>query len=92
MDAIVGGVRLDALKRGVSDHIPKLCDGGPCPLHSRSRHHMLGWEQWHGRRTNLTVRVCPHAAYHPDPDDIRWSHPELAAHAQECDGCCRPPG
>lgn len=91
MDAIVGGVRLDSLEPGVSDHVPKLCDGGPCPLHSTTRHHMRDWAQWHGTRMNLTVRVCPHGAYHPDPDDPRWPPHARREHAGECDGCCAAP-
>ena len=89
--AIVGGQRLDALTRGVADHTPQQCDGTTCPLHARSEHHMLAWPQWHGRRVNLTVRECPHGALHPDPDDVRWARRDLAAHADECDGCCAAP-
>lgn len=91
-DAVVGGVLLDALRPGVSQHTGPQCDGGPCPAHNQSRHHMLGWPQFHGKAMNLTVRECRHGRLHPDPDDPRWSRPDAAAHAAECDGCCRREG
>ena len=88
-DVVVGGVTLDAVRPGVSDHLTKHCDGGPCPLHDQTAHHMRSWPQLHGRVMNLTVRECPHGALHPDPDDLRWGRPAEHAHAAECDGCCR---
>ena len=77
MDAIVGGVRLDALRPG--------------PPHPVSSHHMRDWPRWQGTRTNLTVRECPHGSWHPDPDDPHWPPHAGREHAEECDGCCTAP-
>lgn len=86
---IVGGEDLGRVAPGVTDHHAKHCDGQPaCPLHAPTDHALRAWPVLHGTPYGLTVRRCPHDAYHPDPDDHRWPVAALAAHAAECDGCC----
>lgn len=86
--AVVG----DILIRGV--HNRKACEGRACTIHNPSQHHMRDWPvDWAGHPDPGLFRVCPHGAYHPDPDQVTFwelvDRKELAIHT--CDGCCAKP-
>ncbi len=68
-------------------HPESKCDGGPCPVHNRSDHHMRGFRQnWRDDR-GVMERICPHGVGHPDPDCRE--HAKDMVHG--CEGCCAPP-
>jgi hypothetical protein len=76
---------LENSNRRLIVHLTEMCDGGPCPIHARSRHHMRKFPQnWRGDR-GFMERMCPHGVGHPDPD-CREADP-----VHGCDGCCTPP-
>jgi hypothetical protein len=89
----------------VMNHAPHLCEGGFCPIHNPSNHHMRDWpitfrsdrtvwcpacEREHG--LVLTERICDCGIGHPDPDSLAY----LNLHApggwgtHGCCGCCAP--
>ena len=87
----VGGEDLGRLLRGVIEHSARHCDDNPtCPTHNPTEHHMRRWPQFHGSRSSLTLRECPHGRLHPDPDDVRWGNARQEHIDTECDGCCDP--
>lgn len=76
-------------------HPPEVCEGHPCPLHSRSDHPMRSWPQNWRWDTQVMERVCSHGVGHPDPDHLASVRARLGAEraltdsVHGCDGCCR---
>lgn len=68
-------------------HRQENCMGYWCPIHNTSLHHMRTWPQRFDPSTGVMLRVCPHGAYHPDPDDP-FEFAAARAHKGHCDGCC----
>lgn len=90
----------------VMNHAAQLCEGGSCPVHRPSDHHMRDWpmrfqsdaaiwcpacERPHG--LVLTARECSHGFAHPDPDSLAYltkHNPDGQWGFHLCDSCCQP--
>jgi hypothetical protein len=72
-------------------HLKEDCvggEGGHCPIHNDSLHHMNTWPLVWNQKDKTFMRQCEHGGLHPDPDDKRvHEDPMLGNHAC-CDFVC----
>ena len=78
---------------GMHHHTLEACDGGICPVHNPTDHHMRKWAlHWRYDR-GIVERYCTHGVGHPDPDMLQSQEdrglPVDSIHG--CCGCCAPP-
>lgn len=78
-------VYIDGTGQEIFVHSVNICQGGPCPIHNPSNHHMRDWPTHWRNDKGIMERICPHGVGHPDPDDR--GNPCLTIHG--CDGCCQ---
>lgn len=79
----------------MTTHRSSLCVGSYCSIHNPSDHALRHALRYWDDQTRAILRLCPHAEFHPDPDDLAFkmrtypqSYVEMTWGEHPCDGCC----
>lgn len=77
-----------SLMRGV--HPASDCFEDSCFVHRPSEHKMRDWPITGITGTGgVVMRLCEHAAEHPDPDSLAFFENRGLSFDHACDNCCR---